>query len=287
MERIIVDSVSKKYNITQKNGSYLAVRDRITEAVKHPFLFLSKNKNDVFWALKDVSFKVNDGDIVGVLGRNGAGKSTLLKILSKVVSPTDGKIVINGKIVSLLEVGAGFHPELTGRENIYLNGAIMGMTKIDIEKKFDEIIEFSGIKKFLDTPLKYYSSGMYTRLAFSIATNVEADIVLLDEILSVGDIGFQEKSLKKINKIAENKKKTIILVSHNIETIKSVCNKAILLEDGRIVEQGETEKIIKKYLEKFKKPIKKSDYEFSSAPGNDFFKIKNLSVTSPNGSNYF
>ena len=202
---IEVHNIGKKYKIAHQRGSYIALRDVLTNAFKHPFRYLKRRAKEtfgidteVFWALKDVSFSVEKGEVVGIVGHNGAGKSTLLKILSQITPPTTGEIKLHGTVGSLLEVGTGFHPELTGRENIMLNGAILGMTKKEIIRKFDEIVAFAGIEQFLDTPVKYYSSGMYVRLAFSVAAHLEPDILIVDEVLAVGDAEFQKKCLGKM-----------------------------------------------------------------------------------------
>ncbi|HBB43183.1 MAG TPA: ABC transporter ATP-binding protein [Treponema sp.] len=201
-----------------------------------------------FWALKDLNFEIKKGDRVGIIGHNGAGKSTLLKILSGITTPTEGNIKINGRISSLLEVGTGFHPEMTGRENIYLNGAILGMKKSEINKKIDEIIEFSGIKEHIDTPVKRYSSGMYVRLAFAVAAHLDSDILIADEVLAVGDAAFQKKALGKMNELSSGEGRTVLFVSHNMAQVKNLCNKGIVLEKGRVVKSGEIEEAISFYL---------------------------------------
>lgn len=206
-----------------------------------------KSSNNMAWSLRDINFSINQGDAIGIIGRNGAGKSTLLKILSQITSPTTGNIKIKGRIASLLEVGTGFHPELSGRENIYLNGAILGMRKKEIDKKFDEIVDFSGVEKYIDTPVKRYSSGMYVRLAFSVAAHLESEILIVDEVLAVGDAEFQKKCLGKMNQVASNSGRTVLFVSHNIQAIKQICNNSILLENGRLKQIGKTNKVIDKY----------------------------------------
>ncbi|MBE7471626.1 MAG: ABC transporter ATP-binding protein [Anaerolineales bacterium] len=200
-----------------------------------------------FWVLKDVSFEVKPGEVIGIIGRNGAGKSTLLKILSRITEPTVGKAVIHGRIGSLLEVGTGFHDELSGRENIYLNGTILGMKKLEIDRKLDEIVAFSGVERFLDTPVKYYSSGMRVRLAFSVAAHLDTEILLIDEVLAVGDVAFQEKCLKKMNSITQAEGRTVLFVTHNMSAIASLCPTSILLESGKIVDYGESGQIIAQY----------------------------------------
>jgi lipopolysaccharide transport system ATP-binding protein len=204
--------------------------------------------SDIIWALKDVSFEVKRGEVVGIIGRNGAGKSTLLKILSRITHPTSGRVELNGRVSSLLEVGTGFHPELTGRENIYLNGTILGMTKAEVVRKFDEIVAFSGVEKFIDTPVKRYSSGMRVRLAFSVAAHLEPEILLVDEVLAVGDIAFQKKCLGKMEKVA-GEGRTVLFVSHNMSMIKTLCPEAILLEDGRLRRRDRSADVVETYLQ--------------------------------------
>jgi lipopolysaccharide transport system ATP-binding protein len=257
MEKPIIEikNIGKKYNITHQRGGYVALRDILMNVVKAPFSFLKNKAKQVvgistkedFWALKDVSFNIKKGEVVGIIGANGAGKSTLLKILSQITPPTTGEIILRGRVGSLLEVGTGFHPELTGRENIFLNGAILGMKKKEIAKKFDKIVEFAGIGKFLDTPVKYYSSGMYVRLAFSVAAHMEPDILIVDEVLAVGDAEFQKKCLGKMEDITKSEGRTILFVSHNLGAIKSLCPKTIWIDKGEIKTFGDTEKIIEEY----------------------------------------
>ena len=209
-------------------------------------VFSNKEKVEEFWALKDVSFDVKRGEVLGVIGRNGAGKSTLLKILSRITEPTTGRVELNGRVASLLEVGTGFHPELTGRENIFLNGALLGMSRKEIKSKFDEIVDFSGVEQFIDTPVKKYSSGMYVRLAFAVAAHLESEILLVDEVLAVGDMEFQKKSTKKIHSIV-SQGRTIIIISHNHNFIQTVCNKAIILKNGTLTDIGNPDKLSEKY----------------------------------------
>lgn len=239
---IQVESLGKKYTIG-KVGKQLSVLEFFENFSSN----IKRKKQEDFWALKDVSFEVKRGDVVGIIGRNGAGKSTLLKILSRITSPTTGQVTLNGRIASLLEVGTGFNAELTGRENIYLNGSILGMTKKEIDGKFADIIEFSGVGKFLDTPVKRYSSGMYVRLAFSVAAHLESEILIVDEVLAVGDVDFQKKCLGKIKNEAKEGR-TVLLVSHNMGSITSLCKKAIYLHNGQIEFVGPTKQAISKYL---------------------------------------
>lgn len=208
----------------------------------------NKGASDIVYSLKDINFEIEQGDAVGIIGRNGAGKSTLLKILSRVTSPTTGKINIKGRVASLLEVGTGFHPELTGRENIYLNGAILGMRKKEIDRKFDEIVDFSGVERYIDTPVKRYSSGMYVRLAFAVAAHLESEILIVDEVLAVGDAEFQKKCLGKMGEVSIGEGRTILFVSHNIGSIKALCNKGLLLTKGNVEYNGNIENTIQAYL---------------------------------------
>jgi lipopolysaccharide transport system ATP-binding protein len=258
MQPIIeVKNLSKSYKIRHETASYLTLRDILADTLRHPLKFLKKkakqvagiDKEETFWALKGVDFDVAPGETLGIIGANGSGKSTLLKILSQITPPTTGEIKIRGKMTSLLEVGTGFHPELTGRENIFLNGAIMGMSKKEISKKFDEIVSFAGVEKFLDTQVKHYSSGMYVRLAFAVAAHMEPDILIIDEVLAVGDAEFQKKCLGKMEEVTQKEGRTILFVSHNMSAIQSLCKKSLLLNKGEIVTIGETEKVIEKYLE--------------------------------------
>lgn len=208
----------------------------------------SKGNSDYVWSLRDINFEINQGDSVGIIGRNGAGKSTLLKILSQVTQPTTGKIFTKGRIASLLEVGTGFHPEMTGRENIYLNGAILGMRKQEITRKFDEIVAFSGVERYIDTPVKRYSSGMYVRLAFAVAAHLESEILIVDEVLAVGDAEFQKKCLGKMNDVSKGEGRTVLFVSHNMAAVKSLCNKGIVLENGKLSFSGDSDSAINFYL---------------------------------------
>jgi lipopolysaccharide transport system ATP-binding protein len=254
---IQVEGLGKRFIIGhQKQERYTAFRDVIANSVKGAFRrtreLMSGNymtegdTEEEFWALKEINFSVNQGDRVGIIGRNGAGKSTLLKILSRITEPSRGRIVIRGRIASLLEVGTGFHPELTGRENIFLNGAILGMSRAEIRKKFDEIVAFAEVERFLDTPVKRYSSGMYVRLAFSVAAHLEPEILIVDEVLAVGDAQFQKKCLGKIEDVSKEGR-TVLFVSHNMGTVKALCNIAILLQSGTLVAHGQVMDIVKEY----------------------------------------
>lgn len=208
----------------------------------------SKGNSDYVWSLRDINFEIEQGDAIGIIGRNGAGKSTLLKLLSKVTKPTTGKIYTNGRIASLLEVGTGFHPEMTGRENVFLNGAILGMTRKEIKRKFDEIVDFSGVARYIDTPVKRYSSGMYVRLAFAVAAHLESEILIVDEVLAVGDADFQKKCLAKMSQVTKGEGRTILFVSHNMAAIKTLCNRGILLDTGKVTFQGNIDDAVLRYL---------------------------------------
>ncbi|GAA0880885.1 hypothetical protein GCM10009119_38550 [Algoriphagus jejuensis] len=221
-----------------------------------------KEDESVFWALKDINFEVKEGEVLGVIGKNGAGKSTLLKILSQITDPTAGKIAIEGRVASLLEVGTGFHPELSGRENIYMNGTILGMTHREIDSKLDEIIDFSGVEKFIDTAVKFYSSGMKVRLGFSVAAHLEPEILIVDEVLSVGDYEFQRKCLGKMEDVSKNQGRTVLFVSHNLGAVNSLCSESLVLSQGEIVFKGDTKKSISKYLSQ--KETRRSDLDFTN-----------------------
>lgn len=269
---ITIENLSKKYIIShQKQERYTALRDVLAHSAKryankllHPFAAPASNPtHEEFWALKDVSFDIQQGDRVGIIGRNGAGKSTLLKILSRITAPTSGQIRIRGRVSSLLEVGTGFHPELSGRENIFLNGAILGMSRAEIGRKFDEIVAFAEIEKFLDTPVKRYSSGMYVRLAFAVAAHLEQEILIVDEVLAVGDAQFQKKCLGRMDEVSRNGK-TVLFVSHNFPAVERLCNKGILLESGRLKNQGEVSLILSQYMQATSLNVEKAQVEVKS-----------------------
>lgn len=244
-----VKNLSKCYQIShQSNASHSLLRDVIVNSAKSLLHQRKARSSETFWALNDVSFSLQQGDRLGVIGRNGAGKSTLLKLLSRITEPTRGKIEIWGRVASLLEVGTGFHPELTGQENVYLNGAILGMSRSEIAKKFDEIVAFAEVERFLDTPVKRYSSGMYVRLAFAVAAHLEPEILIVDEVLAVGDTQFQQKCLNKMEDVGREGR-TVLFVSHNMQTISSLCNRGIVLESGRVIFDGAAPQAIEVYLE--------------------------------------
>jgi lipopolysaccharide transport system ATP-binding protein len=285
---ITVENLSKKYIIGhQKQERYTALRDvwangtkRFTHKLIHPFAAPENDPtHEEFWALRDVSFDIQQGDRVGIIGRNGAGKSTLLKILSRITEPTSGRVSIKGRVASLLEVGTGFHPELTGRENIFLNGAILGMSKAEIKKKFDEIVAFAEVEKFLDTPVKHYSSGMYVRLAFAVAAHLEPEILIVDEVLAVGDAQFQKKCLGKMES-AGREGRTVLFVSHNMVALKNLCEKAIWLNAGSVVANGRAEDVVTNYLDNGV-PVNMHQVwgDPESAPGNKSVRLHSVKIT--------
>ena len=250
---ITVENLSKCYVIGHQASKDDGLRHALTNLLHAPKQWLAQREQrrratvEEFWALKDVSFSINRGDVVGVIGRNGAGKSTLLKILSRITEPTTGRITLDGRVASLLEVGTGFHAELSGRENIYLNGAILGMGRAEIKRKFDEIVAFSEVEKFLDTPVKRYSSGMYVRLAFAVAAHLEPEILIVDEVLAVGDQAFQKKCLGKMNEVARGGR-TVFFVSHNMAVMRQLCNRGILLHHGKVLRTGDINEVMESYL---------------------------------------
>ncbi len=248
---IRVENLSKSYRIGAREAPYQTLRESVVKAVREPLNVFRRNgshKDATIWALKDVNLDVQAGEVVGIIGRNGAGKSTLLKILSRVTEPTTGFVDLYGRVGSLLEVGTGFHPELTGRENIFLNGAILGMKRAEIERKFDEIVAFAEVDKFIDTPVKRYSSGMFLRLAFAVAAHLEPEILVVDEVLAVGDASFQRKCLRKMSDVAKEGR-TVLFVSHNMGAIQGLCNRAIWLANGKIVGQGATHRVVAEYMD--------------------------------------
>ena len=249
---ISIEKLSKRYFLNkQHQAGYKVLRDTIADGVEKVF---SRHRNavpkltDELWALKDIDLKINKGERFGIIGRNGAGKSTLLKILSRITEPTSGKVKMKGKIASLLEVGTGFHPELTGRENIFLNGAILGMTRSDIKKQFDAIVDFAETERFLDTPVKRYSSGMYVRLAFAVAAHLNPDVLIVDEVLAVGDLQFQKKCLGKMKEVSDAEGRTVLFVSHNLSSIIDLCDKAVMLENGMLKSVGNSADVVRDYL---------------------------------------
>ena len=290
MEVIKVENLYKQYRLGQvSTGSIAHDLNRWWHTVRgkeDPYEKITglnnregSGSNDYVWALQDINFSVNQGEVLGIIGRNGAGKSTLLKILSKVTSPTKGNIKVKGRIASLLEVGTGFHPELTGRENIFLNGAILGMTKSEIRSKFDEIVAFSGVEKYIDTPVKRYSSGMYVRLAFAVAAHLEPEILIVDEVLAVGDAEFQKKCLGKMKDVS-GEGRTVLFVSHNMVAVKSICQSGILMERGTISFVGSADETVEKYIKTNSQKLRPtvSFNNPNEATGNEFIRINKIEI---------
>jgi lipopolysaccharide transport system ATP-binding protein len=273
---IKVEKLSKRYLIGEAQHSYSTLRESLSNAVRAPFkrnANNSKEAGNVFWALKDISFEVHPGEIVGIIGRNGAGKSTLLKLLSRITEPTTGRAELYGRVGSLLEVGTGFHPELTGRENIFLNGSILGMSQEEIASRFDEIVAFAEMEKFLDTPVKRYSSGMYMRLAFAVAAHLESEILVVDEVLAVGDAKFQKKCLDKMQDVGEHGR-TVLFVSHNMSAVTRLCQRAILLDDGQVVKDDRSDRVASFYLRSgLASPAAREWNDLSKAPGNELVRL--------------
>jgi len=249
-------------SILRKEDPYLKIGEANDRVVK--------GNSEYVWALQDINFEVKQGEVLGIIGRNGAGKSTLLKILSRTTSPTTGSVKVKGRIASLLEVGTGFHPELTGRENIFLNGAILGMTKAEIKSKFDEIVDFAGVERYIDTPVKRYSSGMYVRLAFGVAAHLEPEILIVDEVLAVGDADFQKKALGKMKEVSEGQGRTVLFVSHNMAAVKQLCHRGILMKNGKLDFEGEINDVIENYLKVDLKTTIKSDFRKIVTSGTAF-----------------
>ncbi len=283
---IKAENVSKQYRIGTAEASRQSLREILAAVGRNPFKQFRRmagSNSETIWALRNVSFEVQPGEVLGFIGPNGAGKSTLLKILSRITEPTEGRIEIYGQVGSLLEVGTGFHPELTGRENIFLNGAIMGMGRGDIGRKFDEIVAFSEVEKFIDTPVKYYSSGMYMRLAFAVAAHFEPEILIVDEVLSVGDMAFQKKCLGKMGEVAKQGR-TVLFVSHSMIAVQSLCQRVVWLSGGEIIESGPARRVIADY---FKSSAVMTDIseevwtDLSSAPGNDIVRLHRIRVRPP------
>lgn len=290
MPVIEIKNISKKYRIMRQKERYGTLRDTLVNITKNPFRFfkntiLGNNIREEFWALKNINLDIKQGEAIGIIGPNGAGKSTFLKIISRITFPTTGEIKIRGRVASLLEIGTGFHPELTGYENIFLNGAIMGMTKKEIKAKLNDIIKFAGIEKFIDTPVKRYSSGMYIRLAFSVAAHMEPDILIVDEVLAVGDASFQKKCLGKMNEVAKKQGRTVLFVSHNMTAIQNLCERCILLENGVIKKQGKTDDVISYYLGQTNGNTTIGEYKHSKNDflANDSVELISVKLTNQNG----
>jgi lipopolysaccharide transport system ATP-binding protein len=297
---IQAQNISKIYRIGARENTNRTFREAVVDAIKSPyknlrdlwkltkfkakeresFITPSLQPEDIIWALREISFKAEQGEVLGIIGRNGAGKSTLLKILSRITEPTSGEIWLHGRASSLLEVGTGFHPELSGRENIYLNGTILGMRKYEIDRKFDEIVDFSGdeVEKFLDTPVKRYSSGMYVRLAFAVAAHLESEILIVDEVLAVGDAAFQKKCLGKMQDISAQDGRTILFVSHNMPAVRKFCHRGILIESGGIALDSEINTVVNHYLESGSSTTTFRTWNSGDRPGNQAFRIVSVQL---------
>ncbi len=290
---IKVEGLSKRYHIGAKHKAYQTFREALSDAVTAPFRKVAgllrgqataaAGMHEIIWALKDISLQINTGEVVGIIGRNGAGKTTLLKILSRITEPTEGYAEVHGRMGTLLEVGTGFHQELTGRENVYLNGSILGMRRGEIDNKFDEIVAFAEIEKFIDTPVKFYSSGMQVRLAFSVASHLEPEILLVDEVLAVGDASFQRKCLGKMGDVAEAGR-TVLFVSHNLVAIQRLCSRVIWLDEGEIVEDGQSGEVVSNYLKMYSSTQKEQKWsDMNTAPGNDSVRLRRACVHPEDG----
>lgn len=283
---IKVEGLGKRYRIGAQQSPYGSLRESLVGAVRAPLRVLQRSRraaSPTFWAVKNVSFEVQPGEVVGIIGRNGAGKSTLLKLLSRITEPTTGRIELYGRVGSLLEVGTGFHPELTGRENIYLNGAILGMARAEIARKFDEIVAFAEMEKFIDTPVKHYSSGMYLRLAFAVAAHLEPEILIVDEVLAVGDVRFQRKCLDKMQDVSQQGR-TVLFVSHNMPAVSRLCQRAILLNAGEVVQDGAAARVVSAYLGVGLETTGLREWpEVERAPGDDVVRLRAVRVRAEDG----
>jgi lipopolysaccharide transport system ATP-binding protein len=280
---IRTEGLSKQYQIGQLRPAYGTLRDSVVHGVKRLRTGHVHEPRETIWALKDVSFEAQEGEVIGVIGANGAGKSTLLKVLSRITSPTEGRAEIRGRVGSLLEVGTGFHPELSGRENVYLNGSILGMRRSEINRAFDDIVEFSGVEKFIDTPVKRYSSGMYVRLAFSVAAHFEPEVMIVDEVLAVGDAEFQRRSMGRMESLGESGR-TIVFVSHNLRGVLQLCDRAILLDGGRVVASGPTPEVVSRYEEAATGTgAEMSWLDAETAPANEFVRLQSVRVVDEDG----
>ena len=292
---IRIEGLSKRYRIGVRERSHDTLGGALTDLAKRPFRNLrrlrelstfddSEDRDDVIWALDDVSFEVERGEIVGVIGRNGSGKSTIIKVLSRITSPTLGRVELSGRVGALLEVGTAFHPDLTGRENVYLNGSVLGMRKKEIEARFDEIVGFSEVEKFIDMPVKRYSTGMALRLAFSVAAHLEAEILLVDEVLAVGDVKFQEKCVGKMQDVTTTMGRTVLFVSHNMGSVQRLCDRAILLHDGELLMNGPTREVVSGYLGLGAERLGERVWDdVSSAPGDDTARIRAVRMLDDRG----
>jgi len=284
---ISVEKLSKRYVIAHRRDSRDGLRHVLENALRNPFQTLRQRNSlqtqEEFWALKDVSFDIKQAEVVGIIGRNGAGKSTLLKILSRITEPTSGRIRLRGRVASLLEIGTGFHPDLTGRENIYLNGAILGMTRVEIRSRFDEIVAFSEVEKYLDTPVKRYSSGMHVRLAFAVAAHLEPEILIVDEVLAVGDIAFQKKCLGKMEDISRSSGRTVLFVSHNMSMITRLCTRGILLQNGSVALIDNSEAVVSQYILSFGETGSEKVWAETERPGNNKMRLHAVRVVDAEG----
>ena len=280
---IEAQGVSKRYRLGEFQAAYGTLRESLTHAGRLITRKEHKLKTQKLWALEDVSFQVEEGEVLGVIGRNGAGKSTLLKVLTRITTPTSGRVEIRGRVGSLLEVGTGFHPELTGRENIYLNGAILGMKRREIQQKLPDMVEFSGVEGFLDTPVKRYSSGMYVRLAFSVAAHLEPEILLVDEVLAVGDAEFQRRCLGRMEDFGATGR-TVLFVSHNLQAVAQLCDRAILMEQGRVVRDGTSEEVVAHYLQTSAGAGSSRTWDdLESAPGDELVRLVSVRIVDRRG----
>ncbi|RYG70138.1 ABC transporter ATP-binding protein, partial [bacterium] len=275
---MVIRGLSKKYSIAKTKLKHTTLTDAIGHRIKHPF---ERVERDEFWALRGINLTINEGDVVGVIGRNGAGKSTLLKVMSQITEPTEGEIELYGRVGSLLEVGTGFHPELTGRENIFLNGAILGMSKREVAASFDQIVDFAGVEKFLETPVKRYSSGMYVRLAFAVAAHLSTEILIVDEVLAVGDAEFQRKCLGKMKDVAGGGR-TVLFVSHNMAAVRTLCQKAVFMQQGTASDLLGVEEAISRYSESFDAATDPAQVaDIHSRPGSGEFRFVAVKATTP------
>lgn len=283
---IRVENLSKSYHIGGLDAGYVTFRETLAQAIVSPLKRLrgrSSATPEIFWALRDVNFEVQAGEMVGIIGHNGAGKSTLLKVLSRITIPTVGRTEVYGAIGSLLEIGTGFHPDLTGRENIFLNGTILGIRRSEIARRFDEIVEFSGIEQFIDTPVKWYSSGMYLRLAFSVAAHLDTEVLIMDEVLAVGDTAFQQKSMDKMHEI-RNQGRTILFVSHNMQAVTRLCHRALLFDKGQMLKDGPAQAVVNEYLgDSWKVSAERTWPHADEAPGNEIVRLRGVRVRNEEG----
>ena len=279
---IDVEQLGKRYRIGEFQAAYGTLRESLSHVGRRLTGQERRRSHEEIWALKDVSFQVQEGEVLGVVGRNGAGKSTLLKVLTRITAPTEGRAEIRGRVGSLLEVGTGFHPELTGRENIYLNGSILGMKRREIQEKLPEIVDFSGVSQFLDTPVKRYSSGMYVRLAFSVAAHFEPEILLVDEVLAVGDAEFQRRCLGRMEEFGANGR-TVLFVSHNMQAVAQLCDRALLIEEGRVTRDGPSGDVVAHYLQTAAGMGSSRTWDAADAPGDDLVKLRSVRIVDRDG----